>query len=121
MAARFFCEPRRSGGEGFAYIPDWLGDRLGAAKRHGARPFIESAKPIVWKDVASKNPQGPRADREVRGLRLRRIASGTFARILLQRARPVADVADLLGDDEDTAGEGPGPLGPDKLDKEAVR
>src|SRR5579884_4002478 len=36
-----FLRAKKNGGDVFAYIPDWLRDRLNArAKRYGARPFI---------------------------------------------------------------------------------
>jgi integrase len=101
-----FLRAKKNGGEVFAYIPDWLRDRLAnRAKRHGARPFIVGQSDRLetvtdmWRRQLNKvfalagrfgEPPTPHRFRH------------TFARILLQRGVPVADVADLLGDDEET-------------------
>lgn len=90
-------------------IPDWLRDRLNArAKRYGKRPFlIGGTKRLdtvidAWRQRLGKvfelaDVGGERATPH----RFRH----TFARILLQKGVPVADVADLLGDDEKTVRE----------------
>ncbi len=101
-----FIRAKKNGGDVFAYVPDWLRDRLQArAERYGERPFIVARSDRletitnIWRrrvakafDVAGpfEEPATPHRFRH------------TFARILLQRGVPVADVADLLGDDEKT-------------------
>jgi integrase len=101
-----FLRAKKNGGEVFAYIPDWLRDRLNdRAKRCGVRPFVvgQSDKletvTDMWRrkigkvfELAGKFEERPTPHR----------FRHTFARILLQRGVPVADVADLLGDDEKT-------------------
>jgi integrase len=104
-----FLRAKKNGGEVFAYIPDWLRDRLTArAKRCGVRPFIVGQSDRLetvtdmWRRKINKvfelvgNFEEPPTTHRFRH---------TFARILLQRGVPVADVADLLGDDEDTVRE----------------
>lgn len=104
-----FLRAKKNGGDVFAYIPDWLRDRLLArAKRHGVRPFVGNRSDRLetitdmWRRKIGKvfekagefeEPPTPHRFRH------------TFARILLQRGVPVADVADLLGDDEKTVRE----------------
>ena len=104
-----FLRAKKNGGEVFAYIPDWLRDRLNTrAKRYGSRLFMvnrsEKLDTItdMWRRKINKvfelagefdEPPTPHRFRH------------TFARILLQRGVPVADVADLLGDDEKTVRE----------------
>lgn len=104
-----FIRAKKNGGDVFAYVPDWLRDRLRArAERYGERPFIVARSDRlesitnIWRrrlakvfDVAGpfEEPATPHRFRH------------TFARILLQRGVPVADVADLLGDDEKTVRE----------------
>jgi integrase len=104
-----FLWAKKNGGEVFAYIPDWLRDRLAArAKRCGERPFMlgESDRletvTDIWRrkinrvfELAGKFDERPTPHR----------FRHTFARILLERGVPVADVADLLGDDEKTVRE----------------
>jgi integrase len=104
-----FIRAKKNGGDVFAYIPDWLRDRLLArAKRYGEIPFITGRSQRletvtnIWRrriakafDVAGPFDQPPTPHR----------FRHTFARILLQRSVPVADVADLLGDDEKTVRE----------------
>jgi integrase/recombinase XerD len=106
---QIFIRAKKNGGEVFAYVPDWLRDRLLArAERHGDRPFItgqsERLETVtnVWRrriakafDAAGKFDQPPTPHR----------FRHTFARILLQKGVPIADVADLLGDDEKTVRE----------------
>jgi integrase len=104
-----FLRAKKNGGDVFAYIPDWLRDRLNArAKRCGVRPFVVGHSDRLetvtdmWRRKIGKvfelagafeEPPTPHRFRH------------TFARILLQRGVPVADVADLLGDDEKTVRE----------------
>ena len=104
-----FLRAKKNGGEVFAYVPDWLRDRLNArARRCGLRPFIVGHSDRLetvtdmWRrkigkvfDLAGEFDEPPTPHR----------FRHTFARILLQRGVPVADVADLLGDDEDTVRE----------------
>jgi integrase/recombinase XerD len=101
-----FLRAKKNGGDVFTWIPDWLRERLQhRAKEHGARLFIvgESNRletvTDLWRrkinrvfELAGKFEETPTPHR----------FRHTFARILLQRGVPVADVADLLGDDEDT-------------------
>lgn len=104
-----FIRAKKNGGDVFAFVPDWLFDRLKVrAERYGERPFIVARSDRletitnIWRrrlakafDVAGpfEEPATPHRFRH------------TFARILLQRGVPVADVADLLGDDEKTVRE----------------
>jgi integrase len=104
-----FLRAKKNGGEVFAYIPDWLRDRLNTrAKRCGMRPFVVGHSDRLetvtdmWRrkigkvfDLAGKFEETPTPHR----------FRHTFARVLLQRGVPVADVADLLGDDEKTVRE----------------
>ena len=104
-----FLRAKKNGGEVFAYIPDWLADRLHArAKLVGQRVFVVGTSDRLetvtdmWRRKINKvfeltgkfeEPPTPHRFRH------------TFARILLQRGVPLADVADLLGDDEKTVRE----------------
>src|SRR5579863_1117271 len=117
-----FLRAKKNGGDVFAYIPDWLRDRLTkrAAKcgpldrltkraaKCGPRPFVVGQSDRLetvtdmWRrkigkvfQLAGKFEEPPTPHR----------FRHTFARILLQRGVPVADVADLLGDDEKTVRE----------------
>ena len=104
-----FLRAKKNGGEVFAYIPDWLRDRLNTrAKRCGMRPFVVGHSDRLetvtdmWRrkigkvfDLAGKFEEPPTPHR----------FRHTFARVLLQRGVPVVDVADLLGDDEKTVRE----------------
>jgi integrase len=96
----------KNGGDLFAYIPDWLRQRLvSRGKRFGRRPFIvgssERLETVtnVWRRRIAKafEASGP-FEEPPTPHRFRH----TFARLLLQKGVPVADVADLLGDDEKT-------------------
>jgi integrase len=104
-----YLRAKKNGGDVFAYIHDWLRVRLIArAKRCGVRPFIVGQSDRLetvtdmWRRKIGKvfELAGP-FDEPPTPHRFRH----RFARILLQRGVPVADVADLLGDDEDTVRE----------------
>jgi integrase len=104
-----FLRAKKNGGEVFAYIPDWLRDRLTErAKRLGRQPFmIGDTKRLdtvtdTWRQRLAKVFE--LADIGTEKATPHRFRH-TFARILLQRGVPVADVADLLGDDERTVRE----------------
>lgn len=104
-----FLRAKKNGGDVFAYIPDWLGERLRTrAKRRGVRPFVVGQSDRLetvtdmWRrkigkvfELSGKFEEPPTPHR----------FRHTFARILLQRGVPVPDVADLLGDDEKTVRE----------------
>lgn len=104
-----FLRAKKNGGDIFTWIPNWLAQRLGKrAKEYGPRPFLiaESDRletvTDLWRRrlnkvfaIAGKFEETPTPHR----------FRHTFARILLERGVPVADVADLLGDDEDTVRE----------------
>jgi site-specific recombinase XerD len=104
-----FLRAKKNGGDVFAYIPDWLRDRLVArATTWGPMLFLvgesERLETVTdtWRrklnkvfELAGKFQESPTPHR----------FRHTFARILLQRGVPVADVADLLGDDEETVRE----------------
>jgi integrase len=104
-----FLRAKKNGGEVFAYIPDWLRDRLLArAKRCGDRLFmpgtsdrLETVTDLWRRKVNRVFELAGRFEERPTPHRFRH----TFARILLQRGVPVADVADLLGDDEKTVRE----------------
>lgn len=104
-----FLRAKKNGGDVFVYIPDWLRERLIArAKRHGVRPFIvgrsdrlETVTDLWRRQIGKVFELAGKFDERPTPHRFRH----TFARILLQRGVPVADVADLLGDDEKTVRE----------------
>jgi len=101
-----FLRAKKNGGDVFAYLPDWLRDRLLArARRHGKRLFFVGEAAHLdttiecWRNQLGRvfaladvgdDPATPHRFRH------------TFARMLLQKGVSVADVADLLGDDEET-------------------
>lgn len=101
-----FLRAKKNGGDVYAFLPSWLLDRLNdRAKKHGNRPFIVGRSERVdtitdtWRRkineafaLAGQFEETPTPHR----------FRHTFARILLQRGVPVADVADLLGDEEKT-------------------
>jgi len=104
-----FLRAKKNGGDVFAYIPDWLRNRLvQRSKTHGPMLFIGGQSRRLetvtntWRRRLEKvfELAGP-FDETPTPHRFRH----TFARILLQRGVPVADVADLLGDDENTVRE----------------
>ena len=104
-----FLRAKKNGGDVFTWLPDWLAQRLTQrAKTHGPRPFLTGESDRLetvtdlWRrrinkvfELAGRFEDTPTPHR----------FRHTFARILLQRGVPVADVADLLGDDEDTVRE----------------
>jgi integrase len=101
-----FLRAKKNGGDVFAYLPDWLRDRLIArSKKYGAELFrIGESDRLdtmtdIWRRKLNKAFElAGKFDFVPTPHRFRH----TFARILLQRGVPVADVADLLGDDEET-------------------
>jgi integrase len=104
-----FLRAKKNGGDVFTHIPDWLRDRLNARiKRHGKQPFlIGGTKRLdtvidTWRQRLGKVFE--LADVGTERATPHRFRH-TFARILLQNGVPVADVADLLGDDEKTVRE----------------
>jgi integrase len=104
-----FLRAKKNGGDVFAYIPDWLRDRLNArAKRCGVRPFVighsdrlETVTDMWRRKIGKVFERAGAFEEPPTPHRFRH----TFARTLLQRGVPVADVADLLGDDEKTVRE----------------
>ncbi len=104
-----FLRAKKNGGDVFTYIPDWLRDRLLArAKCYGRKPFlISNAKHLdsvieTWREQLYKVfEMADVGEERATPHRFRH----TFARVLLQNGVPVADVADLLGDDEKTVRE----------------
>lgn len=97
---------QKNGRHVFGVLPDRVRDRLVArAKAHGSRPFIVGRSTRletvtnVWRrrlaqafEAAGAFEQTPTPHR----------FRHTFARILLQKGVSVADVAELMGDDENT-------------------
>jgi integrase len=104
-----FLRAKKNGGDVFAYIPDWLRDRLTErAERQGRMLFAVGRSRRLetvtntWRRRLDRvfKLAGP-FDEKPTPHRFRH----TFARILLQRGVPVTDVADLLGDNEATVRE----------------
>lgn len=106
LGNQVFLRATKNGGDVFAYVPDWLRDRLVArAARCGPRLFIprhstrlETATNVWRRRLAKVFALAGPFDAPETPHRFRH----TFARILLQNGVPVADVADLLGDEEKT-------------------
>jgi integrase len=104
-----FLRAKKNGGDVFTWIPDWLAHRLKQrAKTHGPRPFLigksdrlETVTDLWRRRLNKVFALAGRFEETPTPHRFRH----TFARVLLQRGVPVADVADLLGDDEDTVRE----------------
>ena len=104
-----FIRAKKNGGDVFAYVPDWLRDRLrgarGAVRRaalhRGQSDRLETVTNIWRRRMAKAFEAAGSFDEPATPHRFRH----TFARILLQKGVPVADVADLLGDDEKTVRE----------------
>jgi integrase len=104
-----FIRATKNGGDIFAYIPDWLRDRLRErAERFGERSFIvgkserlETVTNIWRRRIAKAFEAAGSFDEPATPHRFRH----TFARMLLEKGVPVADVADLLGDNEKTVRE----------------
>ena len=104
-----FLRAKKNGGEVFMWVRDWLRDQLiEREKEHGPRPFMVGRSDRLdtvtdlWRrrlnkvfELAGEFETTPTPHR----------FRHTFARMLLQRGVPVADVADLLGDDEETVRE----------------
>jgi integrase len=88
----------KAGTHVYTWVPEWLQERIRArASEVGPYIFGDHATTDinVVTDVWRRSPVSATPHR----------FRHTFARILLQRGVPVADVADLLGDDEDTVRE----------------
>jgi integrase len=104
-----FLRSKKNGGDVFAYIPDWLETRLVArAEKFGQRLFLvgrserlETATDMWRRKINKIFELAGHFDESPTPHRFRH----TFARIQLERGVPVADVADLLGDDEKTVRE----------------
>jgi integrase len=104
-----FLRAKKNGGDVFSVLPSWLKDRLDArAKKWGPRPFVigqsdrlETVTDMWRRKINEACALAGAFEETPTPHRFRH----TFARILLQRGVPVADVADLLGDDEKTVRE----------------
>ena len=104
-----FLRAKKNGGDVFTYIPEWLRDRLlERAKKYGNRPFMIGGTRLLdtvidtWRQrLAGVFELVDVGTERATPHRFRH----TFARILLEKGVPVADVADLLGDDEKTVRE----------------
>jgi integrase len=101
-----FLRMHKTGKPLYTWIPDWLVTRLRAREKiHGARIFMcgetGNAKQLsdIWRNKRLKlvfQLAGPFEEKPTPH-RFRH----TFARILLEKGVPVADVAELIGDTED--------------------
>lgn len=97
---------KKNGGDVYTWLPDWLVERLtDRAGRFGPQPFVlgrsirlETVTDLWRRRVNRVFALAGRFEERPTPHRFRH----TFARILLARGVPVADVADLLGDDERT-------------------
>ncbi len=97
---------QKNGKQVFGIVPDWLRDRLLArAKIHGIRPFLgvksrrlETVTNRWRRRLAKAFAAAGKFEHPPTPHRFRH----TFARILLEKGVSVADVAELMGDDEDT-------------------
>jgi integrase len=101
-----YLRAKKNGGDVFMWIPDWLRDRLNTrAKRCGRKIFLTGHSPRIdthteaWRRrIYEAFALADTGEEKATPHRFRH----TFARILLQKGVPVAEVADLLGDDEET-------------------
>ncbi len=101
-----FLRAKKNGGDVFTWIPDWLRDRLQHSRRSAERPFVagrsdrtlETVTDLWRRKINRVFDLASQFDERATPHRFRH----AFARILSQEGVPVADVADLLGDDEDT-------------------
>lgn len=101
-----FVRAKKNGGDVFTYVPDWLRDRLLArVARCGRRPLItgrsdrlETVTNIWRRRIARAFALAGPFEEPPTPHRFRH----TFARILLQKGVSCGDVAELLGDDEET-------------------
>jgi integrase len=101
-----YLRAKKNGGDVFTWIPDWLRDRLNArAKRCGRKLFLTGQSPRLdthteaWRRrIYEAFALADVGEEKATPHRFRH----TFARILLQKGVPIAEVADLLGDDEET-------------------
>lgn len=101
-----FLRAKKNGGDVYTWVPDWLRDRLQQlAKERGLRPFVagrserlETVTDLWRRKINRVFDLVGHFEERATPHRFRH----TFARILLQKGVPVADVADLLGDDENT-------------------
>jgi integrase len=101
-----FLRAKKNGGDVYTIFPGWLKERLEArAARCGPRPFVvgrsdrlETVTDMWRRKINSVFELAGAFEEPPTPHRFRH----TFARILLQRGVPVADVADLLGDTEET-------------------
>ena len=99
-----FLRAKKNGGDVFAWVEDWLRDRLIArAKKFGNKPFMIGGSKRLdsvidnWRERLHKVFElAEVGDERATPHRFRH----TFARILLERGVPVAAVADLMGDTE---------------------
>jgi len=104
-----FLRAKKNGGDVFTWLPDWLVERLKQrSAQHGSRPFmcgdsekIETVTDLWRRRINKVFALAGRFEERPTPHRFRH----TFARILLERGVPVADVADLMADDEDTVRE----------------
>ena len=99
-----FLRAKKNGGDVFAWVEDWLRDRLIArAKKFGNKPFMIGGSKRLdtvidnWRQRLHKVFELAEVG-DVKGTPHR--FRHTFARILLERGVPVAAVADLMGDTE---------------------